>query len=166
MLSQGGTVISAPVEFQLARVSYGGTYDAIVELSDGRKILVKYTLPGDSGMETSRYQRELAALNYALEHPLDPQTPPVRIDGHALLGFAQHQTRVRAHVEKHFAPMRWTELERRPDRFLSFMRVVTCILALHHEPPPTPGCARCKQHRRDTTATLSGHPSVTLAPQT
>ena len=162
VLSHRGTIISAPVDFQLAKVSYSGTYDAIVEQSNGSKVLVKYILPGDSGLDTSRYQRELAALNHALEYPLDPETPPMRIDGHALLGFSARQVMVRAHVETQYVPMRWIELERRPDRFLSFMRVVTCILALAHEPPAAPGCTSCKRPRRDTGATPAGHPAVTL----
>ena len=159
--SQQELVVSAPVEFQLAHVSYSGVYDAIVEHSDGRMILVKYVFPSDAAADTSRQQRELAALNFALEHPSDPGRKPARIDGHALLGFAARQIMERAHVETQYVPLRWTELERRPDRFLSFMRVVTCILALGHEPPPAPGCPNCRRRRRDTVPTPAGHPGVT-----
>jgi hypothetical protein len=109
----------------------------------------------------SRHQRELTALSYALEHPADPQAARVQIHGHALLGFDTRQVMLRGRLEKQFLPVSWTELERRPDRFMSFMRVVTGILALAHEPPRAPGCRSCAHVRRDTTPTPAGHPEVT-----
>jgi|GEM_PF-3353711 len=160
ILSQREAVVSIPVSFPFAEVSYTGIYDAIAE-SEGRKYLVKYVLPSEAGVQTSRYQRELAALEYALEHPFDAETEPLRVDGHALLSFAFRQVPVKTHVEKQLAPSEWIVLERRPDRFLSFMRVVTCILALEREPPPTPGCPDCKRTRRDTSPTKVGHRTVT-----
>jgi hypothetical protein len=150
VIAAEGTVVSAPVAFELAEVTYRGSYDAVVERTNGSLVLVKYVL-SQASIDRSRAQRELMALTYALEHPADAQVVPFRISGLALIGFETRQFIVKSKVEKQLVPTSWTELERRVDRFISFMRVVTRILALGQEPPSAPGCPICRRRRRYDT---------------
>lgn len=135
---------SLPVPFTQAGItlSFGGTLDAIIELSDGKLLAAKYALITDTSDTAHRYSRELNAYIHALENPANPaQTPPVRLAGAAVLGFAQAQG------SKEYAPLRWTEVDRRLDGYLTFMRSVARILAAPKAPAASPRCPRCREHK-------------------
>lgn len=154
---------SEPMSFPgiSSTLTFHGEIDAIVETANGQQYLAKYALTTDTDDTTYRYQRELAAYTYAVEHPDTPTlNPPMRVSGHVVIGFSALPAQQRGN-EKIWIPVRWVELERRSDSFLSFMRVVARMLSAPHAPPASPNCPRCNKRRpgRDD-ATESGRLAV------
>jgi hypothetical protein len=137
-------VESAPVPFPQTGVTlyFSGTCDAIVELADGKLFAAKYALITDTSDTAHRYSRELNAIIHAIETPARPaQTPPVRLAGAIVIGFAK------APRSKDYAPLRWTELDRRLEGYLTFLRSVARILAAPKPPAASPTCPRCHEQK-------------------
>lgn len=137
-------VESLPDDFPAARVVYRGTIDALVEGSDGRISVVKLVPAYQERHPVRRYERELAALSYALERPAVEPERAVRVKGHALVGFSEQRVAQGKTFRMQLVPVEWIELERHTDQFLSFVRVITRLATNPEEPPAAPDCERCR----------------------
>lgn len=139
VLSQRRTANSVLLPFTGLGIALGfsSRYDAILELPDGRRVLVKYAVDGD-GSNPARIALDLALHGFTLGHPADALTTArIGLDGYGILHFGFAGSALR--------PRRLTEIGDRAEGLLDFIRVLARVAARSSEPAASPLCPRCER---------------------
>lgn len=124
----------ADLDFTL---SFAGRYDALLELEDGTVVLAK-CLKRANENSPKLYQWGLHGYAFALEHPRTAKLDSIKVQTLAVLEFKMTPT---GSGKSQVTPSRLSLLERQPDRFANWMRVVARLLTTRT--PPALSCPVC-----------------------
>ncbi len=120
-------------------LSFAGRYDALLELEDGTIVLAKCIERANENAP-KLYRPSLHGYAYALDHPRTEKVDPIHVQALAVLEF----TLTPAPGGKNEAhPSRLSLLERNPEWFVNWTRVVARLLA--GSIPPPQKCAVCEK---------------------
>jgi hypothetical protein len=118
-------------------LSFAGRYDALLELEDGSVVLSK-CLERTNESSPKLHQWGLHGYAFALEHPRTMKLDSIKIQTLGVLEFKMTPTGGGKHQ---VTPSRLSLLERQPERFANWMRVVARLLAART--PPALSCPVC-----------------------
>ena len=118
-----------------------GKYDLLVDNGDGTHMLVDLKISQADEGKIEKYQTQLSAYKYALEHPASGQ--PIIISRMGLLIFYPDTVMFRDGTAQFTFPPTWLEVPADDERFLTFIRGVNEVLS-GPVPQENPSCKWCQ----------------------
>ena len=150
VIQQEGWVESQPVSD--TQVYIKGKYDLLVRRPDGTHILIDLKISQPHEDKIAKYKTQLAAYQFALEHPATGQ--PVTISQLGLLIFYPDTVAFESGSARVNFPPRWLEVPPDQAEFLAFAKDVSQLL-LDPLPDESPNCKWCQyRHMGDQLAHL------------
>jgi hypothetical protein len=122
-----------------------GRFDIVVEFDDRTYGVIDFKTGSPREGSSSLYGRQLHAYAYALEHPAPGALGLSPVTRLGLLYFYPTEVSQES-VERlsYNAQIKWIEVKRQDQEFLSFMQDVMRLLSSPDLPEPSPDCQWCK----------------------
>ena len=122
-----------------------GKFDSVLTLSDSRNVVCDFKTAPVKPEHLDKYWIQLHAYAYALEHPAVGSLSIPNVDG---LGLAVFEPSEFAYDCENGASlngaMRWVDMPREGDRFMSFLDEVAQVLEQPHAPSASGECQYCR----------------------
>lgn len=127
---------------------FESTIDALLETIEGKTMLAKFVVgTADFEAHPHRYEREFAALAFAVEHP-ETLSDSLHLDGYVVLGFSP----VPGRGAQSYVPLRWLPVGRQQDGgYFTFVRAIARKLSSPVPPPPGSTCKNCARETQSAT---------------